>query len=381
MSIESHSPALPATTTGSADSWSFESNSIGQDPDAVLAQATEPGDEPAPEETPPPVEVPAAPAEPAKPAVEAKPAQPGKAKQTITQRTAVLKAELAEALRQRAEARAELDDLTRRRDALRQETTRQPAPQPRQPAPPPAPAIGPAPDWDAFEREGKSWKEYEAASRAHILAEAEARHEVKLREQIRGIEERSRADQQRARDADVAQQYTAKMQAAEAKYPDFAAQVDANLAGITTSGFMKNVLVHHAAGAEVLYHWARHPHEAEIIATLRPTRPIVDAVALADDPITLLSHFAAHRAEFEALTQMPPARQLYELGRLQTRLEGAHTADPPAKPPTKSPAPPTRLIGGTAAAGGTAPESSGDDFADYVRAENARQAARAGRRR
>jgi hypothetical protein len=381
--IESNSTVLPPITSGTADSWSFDSASIS-DQSEPLGTVTEPepGDQPAPDDA----ELATEPAAPAAPKVEAKPeapAQPSKKRQTITERTNVLKAELAQTLRERAQAREELADLQRQRDALRGEVGRQPAPprqEPARSAPPPASTLGPKPEWDKFEADGKSWKEYEDAKDAWLEAKAEEKATARIKSEIASIEDRRLSDAQRAREAEIAQRYAAKMDAVHAKYPDFAAQVDANLAGVQTSGFMKAILVHHAQGGEVLYHWARHPHQAEIIATFRPTRPIMDAVATAEDPIPLLSHFAEHRAEFEALTQMPPARQLLELGRLQQRLEGAsRTSDPPSRSSVKSPAPPFRAMGGTAAAVSDSSETTGDDFADWVRAENRRQAQRAGR--
>ena len=133
-----------------------------------------------------------------------------------------------------------------------------------------------------------------------------------------------------------------------------------------------------AFGADVLAHLLTHKDQAARLAELPPVPGVWHAIASAQDPVTLLEHFATNDglAAFDRLTRMgqqDPSRVFYEMG----RLEGVLAADGPGgpalatQPTTISKAPsPTQPPPGTAnarAATSTSIEAmNDDDLLDYA---------------
>ena len=281
-------------------------------------------------------------------------AHPKKRKLTASERKAVLQAEFNSLTKQREDARRAFEAEERERAAKRA------AP----PAATPADAakIDPVdgePDWDQYEADGKLFSQYQkdhaAWLRKVITAEADERA-------IRAADARISAAQERDQAIASVARHEARVEQAKATYPDFDEVIEQNLADVEQTPFMRAVVLNHAKGLDLLYHLGQHPAEAQILAQLPMTRPIMDAVKEAADPIPILSYFATHPAEHDRIAHLDPPRQLLALGRLSAALSspGAKNGSPAVTPPVTHARPPIRPVGTRGSA-----TASGDDDLEF----------------
>lgn len=335
--------ALTATTT-SDDGWTSASSSAPETQPQADRGAT-----PAPvsDVTVPSVATAVQPVTETMPAeaTPAAPPTPAKDKRSPDARIGEITGKWRSAERQATEERTRRESLERELTELRAKSS---APPPAAPAPV---ASKPAPDWDTYESEGKSWKDYQRDTNAWLTEEVDRRAGTAAEAAAAKIQKQFEEQQTKAADARKAQfaeaaemdrrrQHDARMTIARAKYSDLDQLVEQNLSDVQ-SPFLHFLIENTEDGPELLYHLASKPDEAHILAQLQPSQAVGDAIRDADSPTRLLSHFAQHPDAFARINTLPPQRALLALGRLDRQLEDATPGPSPVPPPS----PVTRAAG------------------------------------
>jgi hypothetical protein len=341
-SLESDSMAKPVSSA-EVDGWEVESSSAVQPTNEELAQRL--SEEPA-EQTEPPESVDEdhddAIGDEGAAAQASEPEPQKKRKESATERTARIQAEINALTRQRHEEERALEALRRERT-----TFAAPPPAPKPPTEPPASATA-EPDWDQYEADGKSFtqfsKDHSKWMRDTVTAEVETRAQ-------RAADTRIEFERQRLAGEAVLVRHETRPEQVKAAHPDFDAAIanldDPNKTPLTP--FIQAVVMNHPKGAEFLYHLGLHPDEASVLAALPMTRPIMDAVRESDDPTPLLLHFAQHPEEHDRIAHLDPGPALLALGRLSAALSGpgAKNGSPVRTPSLTTAKPPIRPLGTT----------------------------------
>lgn len=360
-------PEISSPVSADQDGWTITSHSAGS-PTPTVAQLQDTLLEPS--SPPPPSSDEAAEA----PVGAAPPDRPPKL--SGTERKAQLQAEINALVRQKHEADRSFakvsEEVARLRASLPSAVQHDSGPS----APPAvtAPPSPTKPTWAAYEADGRSWDEFQDARDAWGLDQVRALA-LAAREETQALyEARLAADRTTAEQAGLVAAHRARVQAVEAEHPDFVETVTTALADVPQTPFMRDAVLRHPKGAELLYHLGQHPDEAQALSSLPLSYPMMDAVAESPDPIPLLSYFANHPSEATRLAQLPPRSALLALGALSHRLvEGVNTGSPSPAPPRSQAPPPIRPIGGVRGTGDASHEPA--DFDAWVTWANKRERA------
>lgn len=353
-------------TVAEVDDWTLTSSSVNQpDKQQLIERAS---GAPTPEDTK---------SEASEPVVstEAKAEEPAgeepagaKKKQTASERVAEIQARIAaetkalhDARRAREAEQAALDALKREK-----ETIAKPAEGEAKPKPTTDDEI---PVWSKWEEDDKgTFDEFLAARDAALLKKA--KQEL---EQAQESERRVAATRQ------FAEAHAKRIDKIQTEHPDFLEKVKTNLADVPSSPLVDLVVQHHENGPELLYHFANNPDEARVAATLRPSRPIADAIMHSDAPVELFSYFAQNPAECERLSKLHPASALVALGELKVQLKGAKNGSPSTVPTVSNAKPPIRPVASAHKPTSKAPDDL--DFGpEYIAAMNKAEREREKRR-
>lgn len=311
-------------------------------------------------------------------------AQP-KRKLTAAERKAVLQAEINAATRRKHEALRAAEEAEARAARAMRETVK---PEPVKTESPAPDGEATEPDWDEYESRGEAFTKWAKDHAAWVERRTSTRAMEEARQAAREVaEQRIREEAERAAQSADAARYSARLANIEEKYPDFQEVVAANLAdeaATPATPFIEEVVRKHPMGPELLYHLARHPSEAQVLAAFTQhgvPRPLYDAVRTSPDPVPLLSFLANHQDAYERFQRLDPPSQLLALGQLreQLRATGANTGSPvPARPVTAA-KPPIRPLGATRSASTSQDPDELPFGPEYVARENARRAALARR--
>ncbi len=389
---------VPTPTVSVAqDGWDAESSSTGsgfvQTEETLRAILTEgeplptapdPDAEEAPEadasaatETDPETETPAVAEPPAPEATAEEPKKPeAKAKEprqeTAKERKARLQAEINAHVREREEVRRQIAAEQRRLADLRASATPAPAPSPTTSTPPVAPSPStqaqtfaePEPEWATFDEQGKTFDEYQKEHRKWDDRRLEFMLSERDRQTRAQIEREQREHAIRTQQEQAARAHDERIAKARAAHPDFDQVVKTNLKDVPQVPFVRDLVRHHPAGAEVLYQLGADRDLAIAVADVfsrSATNAMVDAVVSMENPMPLLAYFAERPEEADRIADMPPRLALVALGKLTSRLEPAKTGS--GSTATVSSAPdPIRPIGGGRS---TAPSRKSLDELDY----------------
>src|SRR3990167_2349222 len=323
----------------------------------------------------------------------AAPVKPKKKGTTLTERTTVLKRDVDALTYQKHQAQRELDDLTAKAASLR--AGLQPAPA-APPAPRPAPAAeadpGPMPEPPKY-RDFATDEEFAAAETTWRTAMGawQTARDTALEQRITGgIDSRLTAAQAEAPARRAEAAMAQRLDAARAKHPDWAEKTaalrdlrsawydPATHGPATATPFLSDLAQHHTAdGAELLpWLWA-DPARAQVLADLRPTRPLRDALVLAPSILPLLEFFATPDGTraFEDLKRMHPIRMNHALGALSARLTAASPGPAPAAHVMTKAVPPAKPPAGTPGARRDGTPPGPDTFDNWYAAEDARELA------
>jgi len=318
---------------------------------------------------------------------------------TLSERTAALKKDVDTLTYQKHQTQREMDEAAARLASMRAEVadleakrTGPAAPTQPVPAVTASDAVGPMPEHPKY-RDFATDEEYETAVgqwRTDTATWQTAR-ETALEQRITGgIDSRLTAAQraEAARHADTA--LAQRIDAARAKYPDWAAKTAAlqrlrsawydpaaHGAGSTTP-FLSDLAQHHDTdGAELLPWLGSDPARAQVLADLRPTRPLRDALVLAPSLLPLLDFFVTPDGAraFEELKGMHPIRMNHALGTLSARLMAASRGSAPAAHAMTQAVPPAKPPVGMPGARGAGAPAATQSFDDWYEAENRRELA------
>ena len=303
---------------------------------------------------------------------------------TLTYQKHQTQREMDEAASKLATMRAELADLEAKRTPLaaRPKAVDQPAD-----------TIGPMPEHPKY-RDFATDEEYEAAVATWRTDTAtwQAARETALEQRITGgIDSRLTAAQAEAAARRSEAALSTRLTAAQEKHPADWREKTATLKGLrstwydpaahgvgSTTPFLSDLAQHHESeGAELLYWLGSDPSRAQVLADLRPTRPLRDALALAPSLLPLLEYFATPEGvqAFEGLKGMHPIRMDYALGALSARLTAASRGSAPAAHVMTQAVPPAKPPVGTPGARGAGAPAATQTFDDWYEAENRRELA------
>lgn len=200
-------------------------------------------------------------------------APPGRPRQPFGER-------LSDMARQRREAEERADRLAKiAEDALAavDRLTKAQEPRPEPPQPPPAPPPRPTRDQfdgpDAYDSAIIEWSAAEATRLA--MAEFERRQAETLAQQE---QQRQQQAQEQAQQT-VAQQWQEKRAKSVEKHADYAEVAERE--DVILSLAMRDAILESDEGAEIAYHLGSHPEEAERIRQLPPVRQVVEIGKLA----------------------------------------------------------------------------------------------------
>jgi hypothetical protein len=383
-------PTAAEPVTAEVDGWTVQSSSMNRPTETELKESldgTPPPDGETPVETPP-VE-PAAPETPVvDPAAPVAPKPKGVAPE--------LQARIDKSVRAQREAERDRDAARYRTEQLEREiaTLRSapppvvpvaPAPSAADPAavPPTAPvaaappAGAPEPLWADFEAKGESWEDYQQAWRTWnhqtTVAAATAAAQATVKERLE-VAQREEAATRHQRDTES--RFQARLDLMRAKNPDYDELVAANgnTLDALNSAYLEHLILYTNDGAEILLDIVRDPAAAAVLAEQKPTRAIVDAIGLSDNPRALLGYFAQHPEEMQRLNAATDARAVFmTLGSLTARLTGAPSAASPGVVPATPlrPSPPLRPVAGVSTTAGAAASPDDVPFGpEYVRLGN-----------
>lgn len=265
---------------------------------------------------------------------------------------------LAERKKSRRERReesiqSEINNLTKQRELLRQEVLAEQArvaaaraaAKPETAPPPPADDPEPHPDnFDTYEKYVRAAGRWEARQESRRL---QAEVDKKLEDDRKS---REAASLERGRQ-DVIAQHDARMAAARAAHADYD-QVIAQNADLEVPPAFYQAIPFSPVGAEVMYHFAKHPDVADALLDLPISAPMRDAIM--DSTATLapklLSFLASNPDECRRVASLSPRAALKEMGKLEARLDVAPSGPTPAAKPVTSAPPPIKPVGSSATA-------------------------------
>lgn len=353
--------------------------------------------EPVSDEEPPIVEEPPPAAATASLAAATPGAKPKKKGPTLTERTTQLKRDVDALTYSKHQAQRELDALTAQLAARRAELPEAPPVAAAKPARPAATADapadpGPMPQPPKY-RDFATDEEFDAATvkwQTDVAAWQTARDTALEQRITGGLDSRLTAAevQAAARRADAA--LAERITAAQAKHPDWAAKTAAlrdlrsawydpavHGPGSSTPFLSDLVQNHDADGAELLPWLGSDLARAQVLADLRPTRPLRDALVYAPSILPLLEYFATPDGvqAFEGLKGMHPLRMTHALGALSARLMAASRGPAPAAHVMTKAVPPAKPPGGTLGAQGAGTPPANQSFDDWMAAEDRRELA------
>lgn len=252
-------------------------------------------------------------------------------------------------------------------------------------APPVTAERQPKPVWggpNGYEARGETWDKYNEDRDAWHEAElAAVRSEIDNKIAFDRTErERLAKETRESVELETAKRaHAAKLQATRDRYPDFN-QVTARIEHLRAP-YLAELIIRTDIGGDIAYQLGQHVEEAEVLASIQPTRPVIEALRLSSGLPKLLSHFAQHPDELRRLNTLSEVAAVLELGRLSERLAVAPSATTAAVPSITNAKPPTRPVGGAPIARETQAASSEMDFGpEYVQAENRAEAQARSRR-
>jgi hypothetical protein len=298
----------------------------------------------------------------------------GTKKRSATQRVAEEQAHIHAAVREKHETRRQLEAERAEIDRLRKEKeTFAQAEQAAKDAPK-------KPTWAQFSEDGKTWDEYQDARDEWVRGEAKADAKRELETAQKTERERREADAARTRGEQEARAHAERIAKARESHPDFdevlesLGELDEHGEPVTPqTPFLRDVVVKHEQGQEILYYFGKHPEHCAALASLPLTNSMMTAVRETESPTALLSWLATNPKDVRRIANLSPASALVALGRVTAQLDGAKTGSPPAASVTRA-KPPIRPVGGSR---GAAVATDPDDMPfgpDYVRKENERRA-------
>ncbi len=389
--FESSSTMTPGQTS---EQLADQVRSIMQEAGAIEVPPDMVTGDPESDAPPAPADPPTPEADPADaPPVETKPADPPTEASKPKGRVAELRARIAAATREKHEAeneraaiRAELDRERQELERIRAEKAALASP-PAAPATPPAapkpddttPASDPMPSWATYQEQDKDWASYER-DLAAWNERRDARIEAKIAEAAATREKAARAAEDERRHAQMEAETDRRHQERVKKLfesdTEFAALAESpDFRDMPLSPFMKAVVKLHDRGPDVMKHLAKHPEDGYALHLVEWSRPMMDAVRTADNPVHLLSYLANNEGEAKRIARLSPAAQLRALVSidLQQQQPGAKNGSPAAAEPVASPPLPAR-VGGTRSVAAARDVSelttSDDDALEYVRRMN-----------
>lgn len=246
------------------------------------------------------------------------------------------------------------------------------------------------PSWDAYEKEDKSWAEfnkdvaaYEEQLEAYLDAKTD--HKAwKVRQDLGG--EIARRDQQMREISEATARervdaaFAARKHAVVQEYgPERWKTIQENWQEYDDQGyrsdFIETLVQFHDQGPRVMAALGEQIEKAALLADRQWTKPMFDGMMALEDPVPVLLALADDPEAFERIAQYPPSRAVAAIGALSGRLAAgvrAHGSRP--APISKAPAP-TRPVGGRREGGTTGDSGSVFDpdvpLEDYISRRNA----------
>lgn len=256
------------------------------------------------------------------------------------------------AVAKQREAERERDSIKAELEAARKDNQQpKPRPEPPPPTPPrseparpaPSPAEDPEPDPAAF-AEGQF-------DRGYLKAQARWEARQEFREQQRATEQFAVQQRALALDQEQVQQFTTKLQTAQAEDPQFAAHVKAAVLREGPSPVDVRLL-------ETPRLSALKPGERATFGNF-----LVEQVFHSEHPKDLILYLS-NVAEVQRLSQLPPDQVIREIARFEASLSrpAAATPAPAPAPPRSQARPPIRPVGGSAQVANDEPP--GDDASE-----------------
>lgn len=289
-----------------------------------------------------------------------------------------LQARVHAATREVNQLREETAAEQRRLDALR--TERQRLERGEQPPPadpkaatttPPASTVpddDPEPDWDTYQDQGKSFKEFNRDNAAWI--KRQTLRDVEAAQAQRAEQDKARTqDEQDQRHQAMATQRVREMFQALSEDPAVAEALQSEtFLEMPRTPFMSALIKLHEKGAEVLKHLALNPDDGYAFAALPPlTEPVMQAFRETADPVRLLAALANNEPEARRIATLSPYQAMKALAALESSAPDAKSGTSAAAPrqPKASPLPAT--LGSTHSVATRRPlhELGTDDIDEY----------------
>jgi hypothetical protein len=248
-------------------------------------------------------------------------------------------------------------------------------------------ALGPKPKWTEFEKQGKTYDEFEDAKDAWVraAARAETLAELEQRESTAKAETEKQTAQQR--EADARKAFDKKLTDVRAKHQDFDQVIRAaSDAGLDIHDFIDIAYRELEGGADLLYLLSKPEHHDAVDAigdffdrlgwqSDRPesmdiTFPLLEALSTSENPARLLLACADPQTqkEIEQALRLPRrSAALAALVRFEERLAARASDGSPRRPaPGSTAAPPPSHVAGSRSAGVVRSsgnkEANGDDY-------------------
>lgn len=219
------------------------------------------------------------------------------------------------------------------------------------------------PKWKDFEAEDKDFDDFLDAldgwneqRLTRIRQDLSAEAETRARDRV--AEERLAAHQD-----ETLRRMDERMARGRTKYPDWD---DAATAldeielepDLRTPDFVRDLILHHEQGDDIIYHLSKHPEVADALTgELKGllTNSMMTVLLESSNPVALVTHLTRHPREMSEIAMLSARTALVRLTRLDSRLSAGANDGSPAKPKPVShaPPPPSHRAGGHRTAGAT----------------------------